>query len=329
MVFLIYGADHLRCRQQLNILTAAFQAKRDNQGVNICHLDGEKATANQIRQELATSPFLGDKRLVIVDNVWRNKKNLPAIIDAIDSVYNQAANDLIFIDLIETADHPSAKFLAAVKKLAYKWTYIWHYPVLNTTESENWLLQKAKEQNLDLDRIVAKKIITITGPDSYRITSELEKLSAYCGDGKVTAKHIDELITPPDGAYSPFGLLDAIGDKNHRAAITWLEHATRDGASNLLTIGSITRHLYNLSLAKDLDKSQSAIVASQLKIHPFVLQKASQQARQFDHATLTVMYRDLMKIEEQAKSTNQPIITLLMSFITDYCPPPLSGGKVR
>lgn len=321
MVFLIYGADHLRCRQQLAVLTAAFQAKRDVQGVNICRLDGEKVTADQIRQELATNPFLGDKRLVIVEDIWRNKKNLPAIIDAIDSIYNQSANDLILVDLIEAADHPSAKLLAAVKKLAYKWTYIWHYPALSALESENWLLQQAKEKNLDLDRTIAKKIIAITGPDSYRITTELEKLSAYCGDGKITTNVIEEVITPPDGAYSPFGLLDAIGDKNHRAAITWLEHATRDGVNNLQTISSLTRHLYNLSMTKDLDKSQSATVAGQLKIHPFIIQKSTQQARHFDHATLTTMYQDLMKIEEQAKSTNQPIITLLMSFITDYCPP--------
>ncbi len=74
MIFFIYGTDHYRCQQKSQELKNQFIEKRDKTGLNVVQLDGERLHFEKFQQEALTTPFLSEKKMLVVKNAVQNKK---------------------------------------------------------------------------------------------------------------------------------------------------------------------------------------------------------------------------------------------------------------
>jgi len=74
MLFYVHGTDHYRIKEKINELKTGFVKKRDKANLNTVNLDGEKIDLSHLIQEVMTTPFLGEKKMIVVKNIWKNKK---------------------------------------------------------------------------------------------------------------------------------------------------------------------------------------------------------------------------------------------------------------
>ncbi len=73
MQFLLYGEDSYRSKKQLDKFVAEFKARRDPQGYNTVVLEGENLLFEEIAGHYTAAPFLGEKRLMVIKNISKNK----------------------------------------------------------------------------------------------------------------------------------------------------------------------------------------------------------------------------------------------------------------
>ena len=152
MIFCIYGTDHYRCQEKLDELKNSFIQKKDKSGVNIVHLEyiektrGKKSEGHDenfldnLKQEALATSFLGDKKLIIVKNALKDKKDEEAIITFLKNNEATIENSLCFIDLIE---RPKSKKDYPPKSALFHYLsgqkFKWEFTELSDNDALRWI----------------------------------------------------------------------------------------------------------------------------------------------------------------------------------------------
>ena len=298
MLFVVHGSDEYRVKQRVTSITEQFQKQRDASGINVVTMEGEKTTLEAIRQEALTTPFLGEKKLIVIWNIRKNKKiqkDLAVWLEANDKVIDNA---LVFVD-IEVVDprfkaRPTASPLG---KLLDAQKYRWQYPNLDNKGAQNWLLEIATEKAANLEARAAALLVEHMGTDSRTLMNELLKLISYTNGETITSKMVDELSAEA-ATSNLFALIDAIADRQSSQALKLITTEFASGTHPLILTSALRRQLLIILQLKTAS-------AASAKVHPFVAKKAAKQGGKFDHVTLVALIDELSAIELQLKSGHQ------------------------
>ena len=131
-------------------------------------------------------------------------------------------------------------------------------------------------------------LIELVGDDLYELATEVDKLATWAeGDRRISVSEVEQLVAPR--AESPgFVLTDAWGARDVAGVLRAAERMIeRSGDPKSRTIprivGSLTNHVSRIRRIQKLEAQgvPSKDAASQLKMHPFYVQKLYAQARNY------------------------------------------------
>ncbi len=137
-----------------------------------------------------------------------------------------------------------------------------------------------------------KKII-----QSYNLweaKSEIEKLISYCGDREITKEDV-KLLVRSKVDMNIFNLIDNIGSKNKRKAVSLLNEQIDGGVNEIYMLTMFVYQFRNLLKVKSLlnEGKSSFEIASETRMHPFVVQKSIEQCGKFEMDDLRKIYKKL------------------------------------
>lgn len=308
MICFIYGTDHYRCREQLKALKNQFIHKRDQSGgLNVITLDVATFDFDQFRQELLTVPFLGEKKMIVVKNILSQKKKYESIDKFIKG--REFDNALVFMDLLinEKKSWPKGDFFNYLKRQKF----VWHFDLMNNFELEKWIKQNYADNNTNINQQAAKELSLRVGNDLQAMETEIKKLSAYKNGKTINADDV-RLIVRAKFDENIFNLIDAIALKNKNQATKLLADQLNSGQSPLMILTMIIRQFRIIIQLKDGPSTG-------LKLHPFVIKKATQQEKNFSWPTLKTIYSDLLELEKSLKTSSRDPELLFDLFILKNC----------
>ena len=138
MIIFIYGLDTFRSRQYLNKIMTKFKVDRDPNGYNVVTLDAEIVTsAGAIISEMFATPFLAEKRMVIVKNLL-SAKSVEARQQISDIIKNNrlpSSTVAVFWERAETYKNKDSK---ALLELLQKEKYQERFSLLTLSEAATW-----------------------------------------------------------------------------------------------------------------------------------------------------------------------------------------------
>jgi len=308
MIFFIYGTDHYRCHNQLKALKKQFITKRDQSGgLNVITIDVANFDFDHFKQELMTVPFLGEKKMVVIKNILSQKKKYEPVNKFIKG--REFDNVLIFIDLLinEKKAWPKGDFFNYLKKQKF----VWHFDLLNNLELEKWIKQICAENNIKIDQQAVKELSLRVGNDLQTMEMEIKKLSAYKYGDKINATDV-RLIVKAKFDENIFNLIDAIAGKNKKLGLKLIADQLNSGQSPLMISTMIIRQFRIIIQLKDSRPAG-------LNLHPFVITKASNQAKNFSWPALKSIYSDLLDLEKSLKLNSKDPELLFDMFIIKNC----------
>lgn len=320
MLFFISGTDHFRCQQKLKELINQFVQKRDQSGFNIIKLDGESLEADRFEQEVLTVPFLSEKKLIVIKNILKNKKRWGSIFEFLRSHEERLENNLAFIELIdpEKKTKPSGPFFEYLKKQKY----YWQFNLMNDNQLRVWLKNHLNGQKIKMEERAIDELIMLVGNDLYQLTSEIKKLTAFKNGEIIKEGEVKKLVKAKFDE-NIFNLVDAIGTKNRKRALKLAAdqlNSNNHPLSILTMIGwqfkTLIKVKEKLSLNRRVNNQQ---LANELGLHPFAVQKASWQVKNFTNERLVSAQVALLEIESQLKSGAKNPELLFDLFIMKYC----------
>ena len=151
-----------------------------------------------------------------------------------------------------------------------------------------WIVQYVAQAGGSIDSATAAFLIGMIGTELQQLSTELDKLLTYVGEGRrITRKEV-ELLVRYSREHSNFELTDALLEGNRKRALTLLEHiyenvSDKQGLS-VMILGAIARSYRNLLIAKELmqQNAPNSEVAKAVGMSPFAVTHLNEKARRMD-----------------------------------------------
>ena len=190
-------------------------------------------------------------------------------------------------------------------------------------EMPGWISTEAKRQGGGIEPAAASRLAEMTGEDTRQAALEITKLLTYVNYAHVIGVEDVEAVSIVTASVNIFDLVDALGKQDGKNA-QLLFHRLMEEKNAFEVFGMVVRQFRLLTLARDVIEAGGTLqdATEALGMHPYVVEKAFTQARNFTMATLKGIYHRLLLMDEASKTGGMPLEVSLDIFIVE-----LAGGR--
>lgn len=324
MIIFLYGADSYRSRQKLNELKNKFINEVDPAAQSLVVLDGRTITLKELSEKINTGSLFVKRRMIIIEDIFNNKVD-KALGDIENFLSKQNAvknsdeeNIIIFKD--GDLDNKNAKLKKEAKKLLVyllKQKYVQEFKTLSDAQLADFIKDESTKLERKINATAINSLIINTSSDLWRIASELHKLALAISKGEeITAKLVKENVV---GTYDEniFALTDAISVRNKKLTIRLMEEQYLAGLNEDYILVMLIRQFKILLSIKSavLANFSATQIASDLKIHPYVVKKSLTQINLFTLNDLKTRLNELISLDFANKTGQKELKTELLLFL--------------
>ena len=242
--------------------------------------------------------FGGEARLVVVDGVetWKS-----ADVKEVES-YLAAPAPATVLALLGDGVKRDSSLAKAVAKVGD--VLVYDVPKKQLPE---WVAEQFVRLDASAERDACRALVEAVGDDVGDLASEIQKLATWAGGEQITRAGVEQLAV--GRAETPiFAVTDAWGRRDVAATLRATEslldrsHRTRSGELIRL-VASLVGHVGRVrKISRLTDEGMRAReIASRLKLHPFVAEKAAKQAGNFSPDELAWATVRLAELDAGAK----------------------------
>jgi DNA polymerase-3 subunit delta len=326
-VYVVHGDEHFLKRHVLAALSKVVLGS-DTSDFGLATFSGDKATFAAVYGELTTLPFLGSRRLVVVEGadpfVTRERPKLekyvgePAVTGVLVLEVQSWPATTRLAKMLPDGACISCK--APTGKQLPDWCVAWC----------------AQGHGKQLAAAAATLLVDLVGGDMGLLDQELAKLSVYAGAAeRIEVADVDRLVGN-SRAENTWKVFDLIGAGQTAAALTLLDRLLTQGEDPMRLLGAFSMQLRRLAQAARLFAQKAALsdALEQAGVPPFARRGAEQQLRHLGRRRLDRVFDWLVQTDLGMKGSSQlPPRTLLERLIVQLARPAAaparSGGPSR
>lgn len=309
MIIFLYGQDIYRSREELRRivgeykkarLDSARQANPDWLDFNrIDCRDKEIEIFEQVRQMTDTISMFNEGKLIIIENIFLiNQGAQEEILEFLKKRDLGKDKSITIIFWAEELDKRSKLFKFLKSKAKSE-----EFEFLKGNQLKKWIKDYVSQQGGRIEAQAIEKLIEYIGKDLWRMTNEINKLINY--SKTIKAENI-ELLVKPEIDLNIFEMVDALGHKNKNKVLNLFKQYLEKGQDENYLLSMFVYQIRNLIKVKADGK---------LDIHPFVILKSKQQAKNFSWDDLKKIYHQLMTIDFEIKTGKTDSKTALEMFL--------------
>jgi len=321
MLFFLYGEDSFLSLEKVLEIKKKFQLN-DKSGAGLSSFDAteEKNISPKIERALKNTGLFSSKKLLILKNVISQlpseeqakilsflKKNQDTLATDNDTVIifwekeNPRKNNALFKFLLENAKKQNLEKLTGTK--------------LN-----EWILQRIKTSvGAGISRSALEKLVIYTDGNTATISQEIKKLINFSGDEIIDEKAVDLLLESQSGS-DIFKTIEALASNNKKLALKLLHNHIERGDDLFYLFSMFIYQFRNLLRIASLQENgifNEFEIAKQSKLHPYVVKKSMNQARNFGEKKLIAIHKKLGTLDTKIKTGKIEIKLALDKFIVE------------
>jgi DNA polymerase-3 subunit delta len=290
--YLLTGSDRPK-------IVRALRRLRDRIGDDATeHLNARDASAEDVIASCNSMGLFGGERLVIVEEVERWKA---ADVKEIAGYLAAPAPATVLALVAE-----EIKSDAALAKAVVKVGQVLAYDVPKRKLPE-WVGEQFGRYGAKADADACRALVEMVGDDLDELQSEIDKLATWAAGDQVTLRDVEQMAAGR-AETAIFSLTDAWGRRDVAGVLSSAEeimersHRPRSGEL-MRMIGSMVSHVGRVRRCQRLADQgiRPREAAGQLKMHPFVAEKAFGQAANFSAEELGYVIMRLSELDAAAK----------------------------
>jgi DNA polymerase-3 subunit delta len=304
--------------------------------LNTTILDGKGLTMGELRHVCDTIPFMAERRLVLVHGLlgwlgagreskepqptadegptWKRAflEELAAYLPALPPTTR-----LVFLeDKVLPASHPILKLARIEEKNQRGFVKLFDRP--KEKQLPTWIAQRARDKGGTISREAVLVLAALIGNDLRLLDQEIEKLLVYADGREIELEDVQALVSRARET-SIFDLVDCVGRRETDRALRLLHRMLDDGAHPLYLLTMLARQVRILIQLKELQAQGLARqeMANRLKLHPYVVEKGSAQARNFEMAELEAAHERLVETDFAIKTGAMEDVLALDTLVVE------------
>ena len=296
MVYLLYGTVDYLINKTIDKIIS--DNKIDEFNINKYDLTNSLLT--DIINDASSMSLFSDKKIIIVNNAYiftgNNKKYLEQDTLELKKYLNNVNDNTILIFNVNSEKLDERK---KITKLIKK-----NGLVKDFNSIDNISLVKNLFDDYSISNDNVKYLISRVGDDSSLLASEIEKIKIYKNEDKtITFDDITNLTTK-SLEVNNFKLIDAIINKNKAEAFNLYQDRIKLNEEPIAIIISLANQIRIMYQVKQLylNGYTENNIASILKIHPYRVKLASQNAKKYDSNILLNYLKQLADLDINIKT---------------------------
>ena len=312
-LYFLFGNDEFAITRKLKEFESDF-SDPTSADMNTARLDARSASQIDLNNAINAMPFLAKRRLVFLQNP-SSKYNNPSTRKEFLAFIEKTPETtrLVMYEGVEPRDaekHWLVKWAEKNSKLIQ--TKAFMLPRLR--DMAGWIVNETKNQGGKIEPRAAELLKDMVGIDTRQAGMEIAKLLAFVNWARPIAIQDVEAVCIVTSQQSVFDFVDALANGNGKVA-QHLLHRLLESEDEFSLWGMVIRQFRLLIQAREIldSRGNQNDVVRALGVHPFVAEKAGQQASRFSLEALEQIYRKLLTIDEGVKTSK---ITLALALDT-------------
>lgn len=300
MIIFLCGEDAYSSRQKLNEIINKYKAKHKT-GLNFYQFDFSENGLRELKKITETNSMFKEKKLVVINDAFdRNVEGQKELVGYLRK--ESVGSDSEIMMVIYETKIPD-KRTELFKFLNKKPNFFQEFKNLEGVKLENWIKKEVGKKGGKIEAMAVGVLAAFVGGNLWQMANEIEKLVLFCGERAVGEKDI-ELLVQAKITNNIFNTVDALAIRDKKHILKLLHQHLEEGGNELYLMTMFIRQFRNLLIIKDLlEKGVSYYeLAGKTNLHPFVVKKTSEQARNFSLEGLKKTYNKLRDLDVSIKS---------------------------
>ncbi len=279
--------------------------------MNTTRLDGRSFTLPQLKDAVATVPFLASKRLVILSHPTsrlKDKTEQENLINYLSTIKPTSKLVLVEYDFLTTDRERKDGRLNWLEKWAAapeqaRRVFIRHHPQPTGGLMVKWIQDHVKAMGGQITPQAAILLASQIGDDTRLASQEITKLLTYVNYARPVDVDEVEHLTPLTAKIGDFELVNALRDKDQRKAQALLHRSLQED-DPLRILQSIAYQIRVLIIAREILDERGTIndFPKALKISYYPAKLALESATRYSTKFLETIYHRLLDLDEAIKT---------------------------
>jgi len=316
-IYFLYGNDEFAISRRLKDFESDF-TDPTSADMNTARLDARSMNENDLNNAVNAMPFLAKRRLLLLANPsvkYNNPSARKKFLEFIEKA--QDTTRVVMYESVEPRDaekHWLVKWADKNEKLIQTKSYM--LPRLK--DMTGWIVKETKNQGGQIEPRAAEMLKDMVGVDTRQAGMEIAKLLAYANWARPVTGQDVEAVCIVTSQQSVFDFVDALANGNGKSA-QHLLHRLLESEDEFSLWGMVVRQFRLLIQAREIldGRGNKDDMARAVRIHPFVAEKAMQQAAHFSIESLEDIYRHLLKIDEGVKTSQVTLDLALDTLVVE------------
>ena len=298
-IYVVVGPEGHLARGALHLIQEA-AGSGEHGGMNITSFSAREARAEQVFTALRTTPLLGGRPLVIVNEAEKMNRGM---MQAMEQYLESPAQGSTLVLVAAKLDGRTRSMQLAAKKgtvVECKPLYEEKLPL--------WINMEVRKGGKGISQEAARFLAEMVGNDLGQLAQAVERVILYIGERKtIELADVEEAVAETH-QRTIFDLTDAVGHRHLNRVLALLHNVLDGGQSPVLVLNMLARHFRILSKAKEVSGriEDRGELARYLGVHPFYVKNYVQQARNFSSGELKASFMLLHRCDRELKSSRVP-----------------------
>jgi DNA polymerase-3 subunit delta len=309
--FVFTGEEDFLLRQRVADWKHKFLEKYQSD-INLVTLDAAKVSWSQIMAECSAAPFLGDKRLIFVENIESKLKEISGKESASQKKYKslQLALERLTESTVCIFVMPKIDKRTAFYKYLQKKAQIEVFARLEEPKLKKWITSLVQQENCSISYTALNQIVGLYTDEStlWKIHAEVQKCILYAQSlsqdtqPEITDDVVLEVLTKNYEAQV-FDFTDAVGKRDIHRSFALLQQFIAAGADVFYLFHMMVRHFRILTIIQSAQVAccNKAVVCKQFGIHPYAYSKMVGQTRLFAKDELMSIQSSFLELDLKMK----------------------------
>ncbi|MGN9864579.1 DNA polymerase III subunit delta [Bacillus swezeyi] len=330
-VYCLYGKETYLLQETVQRIRQAV-VDEETKDFNLSVFDLEEEALDLAVEDAETFPFMGERRLVVAKNpsfltAEKKKEKLEHNLGVLEAYISQPAPYSVFVLFAPYEKLDERKKLT---KLLKKHAHMVEAKELNGKETADFVTSLAKSEGKHIETEAAQELVILCNASLSSIAQEVKKLSTYIGDrDSITLDDVKKLVAR-GLEQNIFELINKVVNRKRTEALQIFYDLLKQNEEPIKMMALIANQFRLLLQTKYFSQQGygQKQIASNLKVHPFRIKLAIDQAKLFSEQELKSIIEQLAVMDYEMKTGKKDKQLLLELFLLQLLQPNEKNGSL-
>jgi DNA polymerase III subunit delta len=304
-VYLLYGTEAFLINETKQLLIDHV-LDEEEKDFNLSVYDLEETPIEAALEDAETFPFMGEKRLVILQNpvFLTSEKTKGKVEHNLGKLEKYLTQPAPYSIVVFSAPYEKLDERKKVTKELKRKAAVVEAKKLTEQELVVWVKERAALNSVEIDKDAIELLLSLAGTNLFMLTSEIDKLALYAGEYRSINKDIVDRLTARSLEQNIFSLVDKVVRRNVEGALRIYYDLLKQNEEPIKILSVISGQFRLIYQVKELSRKGygQQQIAGTLKIHPFRVKLAAGQAGSFSDEELMRIIKLLADADYQMKT---------------------------